>query len=243
MSVYHFESSKTKGSISMDERSICRSMQTLIDKACDDSLTETEKEELERHVACCEDCRTYQKQLQALKQALKDCSAEAPASLCESVMSKIGQMPREKQNHRRFVPAVAGAAVAALIAVGLIGSPIIIATIGNKSSAPSSVEGTATYSLTQSLPEKALEADSSEKSQEIKATYRVTNLSGVTLQIEADIAALYRDHTLLFTGTVRQEEGILVFKAETTNAVKGEKTGTFVRIDGDLCYKEGNLFE
>jgi hypothetical protein len=92
--------------------------QELISRLLDEdkTLTQTEEEELQAHLAECEECSAMYRAFSALSESLSGELDEAPEALRENVMAEIRREQLWKHNHRR-IPWSGVAAAAAILAL------------------------------------------------------------------------------------------------------------------------------
>lgn len=92
----------------------CGALRVDISARLDDELDDRRAREVEEHLASCEECRAYEKQLRRVRRALRVHSAEEVPNLTQSIMAKV-QTERVGAARRREWHA--GARIAAVAAV------------------------------------------------------------------------------------------------------------------------------
>ena len=97
----------------------CTQMQELISRMLDEELSRDEREALRRHLEDCPDCRTMYEAFSAVSGELREDLVEPPESIRENVMSELRREQMVKRNRRSWRTALAAAAAALLVAVGL----------------------------------------------------------------------------------------------------------------------------
>ncbi len=101
----------------------CESYETLISALLDGALEESERRELEDHLASCPACRAYLEDLKAIQTAIGGLDVPAPAGFTGKVMDKIRaeSQPAKKAKTIRFPRWQRWAAAAACCALVLAG--------------------------------------------------------------------------------------------------------------------------
>ena len=95
----------------MENTPSCKYFRSLADEYIEGELTDAQMNELEAHIAECENCRRELDELKALKNALRSTQAEVPEGLHEQIMSAIKAEPKKKPARRHVF--YRGAAISA----------------------------------------------------------------------------------------------------------------------------------
>lgn len=110
----------------------CEKILDLINQYIDGELNEDDAEFVRAHIDNCPDCKKAYDELSKIEKMFENAAEEAPAELCEAVMTKIKS---EKTARKiRFTKMFGGIAVAAAISLTVLASPAIlmVATGGAK---------------------------------------------------------------------------------------------------------------
>lgn len=151
----------------------CEKIQQLISCLIDDELTESEKLEVEKHIAACPQCAAMYEDFAALSGAMADTMAEVPAALHDSIMEgvKLAAIPVKKK--KRPIIALRPYMTAAACLVVVVGAVLAFRSGGfgmdNSTSAadmatPTSASRPTSYSTTGAAesPKESIEtADNS----------------------------------------------------------------------------------
>lgn len=104
----------------------CEKYQDLISALLDEEITDSERRDLMDHVALCSECRAYLDDQLALRAALQDLTAAAPAGFADGVMARVRETAQDgaQKESRKVIPFPAlrrWAGLAACCAVVVLG--------------------------------------------------------------------------------------------------------------------------
>ena len=102
----------------------CEDALLLISGHMDGENTPEEEAQLQAHLSGCAQCREVLAAYTEMDRGIAALTEEAPAGLCASVMSAIGQETAAKKRSRRLWPVAVSAAAVALI-IGISGLPAL----------------------------------------------------------------------------------------------------------------------
>ena len=102
----------------------CEDALLLISGHMDGENTPEEDAQLQAHLSGCAQCREVLAAYTEMDRGIAALTEEAPAGLCASVMSAIGQETAAKKRSRRLWPVAVSAAAVALI-IGISGLPAL----------------------------------------------------------------------------------------------------------------------
>lgn len=133
----------------------CSVYQELISRMVDDELSEPEREDLQRHMDGCEQCRSLWSVFSGVSEALSSELEEAPEGLRENVMAQLRRDDIKKKNTARLSKPVRNILAAAACMVLLVGAAMGIGSRLNmsESAAMDMVSGAAAQSYSQTVGE------------------------------------------------------------------------------------------